>query len=89
MKLPARSFGIQYPIYEITSSSLNTPSGNFTKAGIRFSNEINSYRMGLTYFETNFGMVEIDWSQSPPLVRGQVCDEAGAVVLQQKIPLTK
>jgi alkaline phosphatase D len=89
MKLPAKTHGIAHPLYEITSSSLNTPSGNLTKAGTRFSNEINSYRMGLTYFETNFGIVEIDWNQSPPLVRGQVCDEAGAVVLQQKILLTK
>jgi len=89
MKLPAKTHGIPDPLYEITSSSLNTPSGNLTKAGTRFSNEINSYRMGLTYFETNFGIVEIDWNQSPPLVRGQVCDEAGAVVLQQKILLKK
>ena len=85
MKMPAKSFGINYPIYEITSSSLNTPSGNFSKAGTRFSNEINSFRLGLTYFDTNFGMIEIDWSSDLPILRFQVCDEKGGVVLQQKL----
>lgn len=87
MKLPAKSYGINYPIFEITSSSLNAPSGNFSKAGIRFSNEINSYRLGLTYFDTNFGMIEINWSTDSALIRFQVCDEKGGVVLQQKVNL--
>jgi alkaline phosphatase D len=89
-RLPANhSQGVGYPLYDITSSSLNTPSGNFTKAGTRFSNEINSYRVGLTYFETNFGTVQIDWEQPDPLVRLQVRDAAGTVVLQQKVTLSE
>ncbi len=82
---PDHALGVGYPLYDITSSSLNAPSGNFTKAGNRFANEINSYRVGLTYFDTNFGSVQIDWDQPDPLVRLQVRDEKGAVVLQQKV----
>ncbi len=78
-----------YPLYDVTSSSLNTPSGNFTKAGTRFSNEINTHRVGLTYFDTNFGTIHIDWNQQDPLVRIQVRDEAGAVVLQQRLRLSE
>jgi alkaline phosphatase D len=89
MKLPSKSFGINYPVFEITSSSLNTPSGNFSKAGTRFSNEINSYRVGLTYFDTNFGMIEIDWLSESPILKFQVCDEKGGIVLQQKLKLTE
>ncbi len=85
MRLPADEFGIGYPITEVTSSSLNAPSGNITKAGVRFANEINRYRVGLTFFDVNFGGIEIDWDQTPPLVRAQVRDEKGAVVLQQKL----
>ena len=85
MRLPADEFGIGYPITEVTSSSLNAPSGNMTKAGVRFANEINRYRVGLTYFDVNFGGIEIDWDQTPPLVRAQVRDEKGAVILQQKL----
>lgn len=87
MRLAPDAAGIGYPIYEVTSSSLNAPSGNFTKAGVRFANEINSYRIGLTYFDTNFGMIDIDWSRPTPLIRLQVRDEKGGVVLQQRVKL--
>lgn len=85
MKMPADEFGIGYPIVEVTSSSLNAPSGNVTKAGVRFANEINRYRVGLTYFDVNFGAIEIDWSTPKPLVRLQVRDEQGVVMLQQRL----
>jgi len=80
---------IGYPLYEVTSSSLNAPSGNFTKAGVRFANEINPYRVGLTYFDVNFGNVVIDWNLPDPVIRLQVCDEKGAVVLQQRVKLSE
>ena len=79
--------GIGYPLYDVTSSSLNAASGNKTKAGVRFSNEINSYRHGLTFFDVNFGTVLVDWTQSDPVVRLQVRDEKGGVVLQQRTSL--
>jgi len=89
-KLPAdHPHGVGYPLYDVTSTSLNAPSGNITKAGTRFANEINSYRVGLTYFETNFGVVLVDWSQSDPVVRIQVRDEKGGVVLQQRVKLSE
>jgi len=88
-RLPAdHPLGVGYPLFDATSSSLNTPSGNFTKAGTRFANEINSYRVGLTYFDTNFGAIHIDWDRPDPLVRLQVRDEKGAVVLQQRVSLS-
>lgn len=86
-KLPKDVVG--YPIFDITSSSLNAPSGNMTKAGVRFGNEINTFRVGLTYFDTNFGMIRIDWSEPDPILRLQVCDEKGGVVLQQKTRLSE
>ncbi len=89
MKSPSGVGLPKYPIYEVTSSSLNTPSGNITKAGVRFANEINRYRVGLTFFDVNFGMIEIDWTQPDPLVRLQVRDGAGAVVLQQRVRLSE
>jgi alkaline phosphatase D len=60
-KLPAdHKDAVGYPLFDVTSSSLNTPSGNFTKTKVRFANEINSYRVGRTYFDVNFGTVLID-----------------------------
>lgn len=87
-KLPAdHSDGVGYPLFDVTSSSLNAPSGNVTKSEIRFANEINSYRVGLTYFEVNFGTVLIDWEPADPVVRLQVRGEKGEVVLQQRLTL--
>lgn len=89
-RLPAdHRLGVGYPLYDITSTSLNAPSGNFTKAGVRFANEINSYRVGLTYFDINFGLVTIDWEQPDPVIRVQVRDEQGGAVLQQRVRLSE
>jgi len=89
-RLPAdHADGIGYPLVEVTSSSLNAPSGNFTKAKVRFANEINAYRVGLTYFDVNFGNVLIDWESADPVVRLQVKDELGGVVLQQRLKLSQ
>ncbi len=81
--------GVGYPLFDITSSSLNHPSGNKNKADVRFANEINSYRLGLTYFDTNFGCIHVDWDASDPVVRCQVRDEKGGVMLQQRIALSQ
>jgi alkaline phosphatase D len=89
-KLPAdHADGVGYPLFDVTSSSLNAPSGNFTKSKVRFANEINSYRVGLTYFEVNFGTVLIDWEADDPVVRLQVREEQGDVVLQQRLTLSQ
>jgi alkaline phosphatase D len=88
-RLPADAGGPAYPLFEVTSSSLNSPSGSLTRTKARFANEINSYRVGLTYFETNFGTVLIDWEVTDPVLRLQVRDEAGDVMLQQRLTLSQ
>ena len=89
MRLSPSADGPAYPLYEVTSTSLNSPSNNITKAGTRFVNEINSFRIGLAYFETNFGLIEIDWAAPDPLIRLQVRDEKGGVVLQRRVALSE
>jgi alkaline phosphatase D len=88
-RLAPGSGGPDYPVYEITSSSLNAPIGHRTKSGTAFVNEINSHRVGLAYLDANFGMIEIDWAAPDPVLRLQVRDEKGGVVLQRRIPLSK
>lgn len=80
---------VGYPIYDVTSSSLNQPSGVKTKTGVRWGNEINPHRVGLMYFETNFGIIDVDWSKSSPLIRLQVLDAKSNVVLQTRLPLSQ
>jgi hypothetical protein len=43
----------------------------------------------LSFFDINFGNVLIDWDQADPLVRVQVREEKGQVVLQQRISLSQ
>jgi alkaline phosphatase D len=89
MRIEPEESTVSYPLLETTSSSLNAPSGNFTKAGVRFGNERNRYREGLTFFDVNFGTILIDWELSDPIFRMQVRDEKGGVVLQQRMSLSE
>jgi len=54
-----------------------------------FVNGINSHRVGLTFFDVNFGSILIDWEQPNPIVRLQVRDEKGGVVLQKRLNLSE
>lgn len=45
--------GAPYPLYEITSSSLNRPVGA--------SSEVGPHQLGPVYAKENFGVIEIDW----------------------------
>ena len=58
-----------YPIYDITSSSLNQPQD--------WHNELNRHRVGVKYVDINFGTIEIDWSQPDPPVSFHVRDGNG------------
>jgi alkaline phosphatase D len=73
--------GLGYTLYDITSSSLNQPT--------KWHNEINRYRIGTKYFESNFGTVLIDWSETDPTLRLQVRTEKGEVALQQRVRLSE
>jgi len=66
--------GLGYPVYDITSSSLNQRH--------RWRSEINPYRVGGMYYDENFGMINVDWSEDDPTVRMQIRDIQGRVAIQ-------
>ncbi|MCA9444667.1 MAG: alkaline phosphatase D family protein, partial [Candidatus Omnitrophica bacterium] len=70
---------VGYPLFDVTSSSLNL--------GHPWRSEINEHRVGGMYFDDNFGMIDIDWSQEDPLIRLQVLDGSGEVAIQQRVRL--
>jgi len=59
-----------YPLYDITSSSLNLPLGS--------GPEPNRYRVGELFRPSNFGTLSLDWSHQPPVVTACIRDERGA-----------
>lgn len=64
-----KEFG--YPLYDITSSSLNQPIGG--------GDEPNRSRVGQLFRGANFGVLNIDWSREVPVVTAGICDERGRV----------
>lgn len=67
-----------YPLYEITSSSLNLPLGS--------GDEPNKFRVGRLYRPSNFGSLSIDWgdrwgndkeAKPTPVITGCIRDEQG------------
>ena len=77
--------GLDYPLYDLTSSSLNQPSGGGNE------NEINSRRVGEHYLQVNFGTIGIEWPLDgearplPPRVTLRIHDVEGQVVREQLV----
>jgi len=66
------------PLFEITSSSLNTSRGNNTT-------EPNAHRVGQVLTVNNFGLIRFDWDKRTLSL--QLVDEAKAVRLEQTLNL--
>ncbi len=60
-----------YPLYEVTSSSLNRPGGGR-------DDEPNDLRVGGNFRGENFGTLTIDWSRDAPVVTAALRDLHGA-----------
>jgi alkaline phosphatase D len=69
-----------YPLYEITSSSLNM---SFRDE----NNEPGPHRIGDMYALVNYGVIGLDWDAGE--IALQIKDEAGAVVREQRVSLTE
>jgi len=70
-----------YPLFEITSSSLNSPG----KPKV----EPNRDRVGSLHGEVNFGTIEIDWNQADPVISMDVRSVEGKSIESQKVPLSQ
>ena len=70
---------LDYPLYELTSSSLNQKHPRGTPSENRFRAQ------DLTYHEENFGLIDLDWSSSNPQVRLRLVDAQGNVLLTQSL----
>lgn len=71
---------VGYPLYEITSSSLNM---SFRDE----NNEPGPHRIGDMYAPVNYGVVALDWQAGALAL--QIKDEAGAVVREQRVDLSR
>ena len=67
-----------YPLYEITSSSLNMSFADE-------NNEPGPHRIGDMYAPVNYGVIGLDWEAGA--IALEIRDEAGAVVREQRIAM--
>lgn len=83
-RIPAGPAAIDYPLFDLTASSLNQP-----KRG-RSPDEPNRHRLGERFHEANFGTLELDWDAGvdagPPAVTLAIRDVDGKVVRSVAIP---
>jgi alkaline phosphatase D len=73
---------IGYPVYDLTSSSLNWGEQRWRHI------ESNRHRIGLVSRGDNFGLIEVDWERPDPLVRLKIVDLDGDLVLHHKVDLS-
>ena len=67
----AKERGLAYPLYDLTSSSLN-----LTSRSSRFDDP-NPHRVALVNDTNNFGLIEIDWEKKDPVISLQIRGEDG------------
>ena len=74
---------IGYPLWDITSSSLNSPSKPETQ------DEPNKYRVGRHNFvDSNFGLLNLDWSAADPTLTMEIRDTSGKVQLAESLKIS-
>jgi alkaline phosphatase D len=69
-----------FPLYDLTTSSLNVPIPR---------EEPNRLRHGPLVTDANFGLVEIDWTATPPALTLSLRDIDGKPVVQERVPLDR
>lgn len=75
--------GLDYPLYDLTSSSMNVPGGDSNKG------EPNRHRVGESFGGENFGSITIDWSQADPQVTLTLHNINGESVVSATTPLSE
>lgn len=89
----AMDASLGYPLYDLTSSSLNLPMQEplalypCSAHGTGLA-EINRCRISDVFHGSNFGLVTIDWEQADPLITLEVRDEAGASRIRHETRLS-
>ena len=75
---------IDYPLLELNASSMNLPLTSFVKNPMQVP---GVYRLGDTYFESNYGMIDINWQSGD--IELQLIGETGETVRRATINLSE
>ncbi len=74
---------LEYPIYDFTSSSFNQihPRGTPTENRFRANSK--------TYHKENYGLINIDWNKSDPVIQIEIRDSSGELQIEQALKLSE
>ena len=75
------SMGVDYPIYDITSSGL---THSYESVG----NEPNRHRIGEITGKRNFGTLKIDWDSDPIKITAELRGEENSLILSHELDFT-
>jgi alkaline phosphatase D len=82
-ELSVMNAGIGYSLYDLTSSGLNMGNQRWRQL------EPSRHRVAILDRGNNFGVVRIDWDNADPLIRLEIHDSDGEVVIRHKVPLSR
>ena len=68
---------LPFPLWDLTSSSLNL--------SLAARKEENPYRVGNQFFEENFGVLEIEWTDQGPIVDASIRNVEGNILLKKRV----
>lgn len=80
--LSVQKEGVPYPLYDLTSSSLNQPHPRGSPTDNRFR------AIETTYHQANYGVIKIDWNASDPTVDLTVRDIEGKTRISKRVQLS-
>jgi alkaline phosphatase D len=80
--------GVGYPLFEITSSSLNSPRAYIFESNRHRIGWLSRFFAGAVYYEENFGMITADWERTDPLIGLEIRSDRGEVVIRHEINLS-
>lgn len=72
---------VPYPLWEVTSSSLNLPLTKILKKDPQ--HEDGPHRVGVPFYESNFGIIDVDWEKRKLML--QIRDEHDRVVMANTV----
>lgn len=72
---------IDYPLYDITASSLNS--------GGQPRDEPNRHRVGNRHHKANYGLIEVDWDVASPTLTLKILGPKGETHIEHQVPLAE
>lgn len=80
--------GAGYPLFEVTSSSLNRPRAYVFESNRHRLGWLSRFFAGAVYYQANFGMITVDWLRPDPLITLEIFSDQGESAVRHEVALS-